>query len=167
MRENVLYEGKTFFSFAKSANVRHAHVKAHLCRRVRHRDGFPLRPDGPGRSLINRLAHVFLCMRREGAIETLDLRGRGWLLGLLSSRALVRARASYVRGWRWTRILRHPCVGWASAGGRLVRTDRREWRVQAAMAHARTPMQMMAAKQQLMAAKSRQVAERMEFNCFN
>jgi len=28
-------------------------------------------------------------------------------------------------------------------------------------------MQMMAAKQQLMAAKSRQVAERMEFNCFN
>ena len=39
--------------------------------------------------------------------------------------------------------------------------------IQAAMAHARTPMQMMAAKQQLMAAKSRQVAERMEFNCFN
>ena len=37
---------------------------------------------------------------------------------------------------------------------------------QAAMAHARTPMQMMAAKQQLMAAKSRQVAERMQFNCF-
>lgn len=38
---------------------------------------------------------------------------------------------------------------------------------QAAMAHAKTPTQMMAAKQQLMAAKSRQVAERMEFNCFN
>jgi hypothetical protein len=35
------------------------------------------------------------------------------------------------------------------------------------MSHARTPMQMMAAKQQLMSAKSRQVAERMEFNCFN
>jgi len=39
--------------------------------------------------------------------------------------------------------------------------------VQAAMSHAKSPMQMMAARQQLMSAKSRQVAERMEFNCFN
>ena len=37
---------------------------------------------------------------------------------------------------------------------------------QAAVAHAKSPMQMMAARQQLMAAKSRQDAERMQFNCF-
>ena len=37
---------------------------------------------------------------------------------------------------------------------------------QAAVAHARTPQQMMAARQQLMAAKARQVAERMEYQCF-
>jgi len=40
------------------------------------------------------------------------------------------------------------------------------YRTQAAVAHARTPMQMMAARQQLMAAKSRQDVERMQFNCF-
>jgi hypothetical protein len=39
--------------------------------------------------------------------------------------------------------------------------------LQAALAHARTPMQMMAAKQQLMAAKNRQDVERLQFNCFN
>ena len=37
---------------------------------------------------------------------------------------------------------------------------------QAALSHAKSPMQMMAAKQQLMVAKSRQDAERMQFNCF-
>ena len=37
---------------------------------------------------------------------------------------------------------------------------------QAAVAHARTPQQMMAARQQLMSAKARQVAERMEYQCF-
>jgi hypothetical protein len=37
---------------------------------------------------------------------------------------------------------------------------------QAAVAHARTPQQMLAARQQLMSAKARQVAERMEYQCF-
>jgi len=38
---------------------------------------------------------------------------------------------------------------------------------QAALAHAKTPTQMMRAKQQVMAAKSRQAAERLEYNCFD